>query len=109
LYEPLDHCQNTLSVLMQSTTPLFWSKYSPNTFRWHVLVCMNVVMASSSTASTEYALNISLRLHPLLCCTRAMMMDSLTSTPGRLYDTGQSVRPVHVHHVRDALDVDARP
>jgi hypothetical protein len=79
LYEPLDHCQNTLSVLMQSTTPLFWSKYSPNTFRRHVLVCMNVVMASSSTASTEYALNISLRLHPLLCCTRAMMMDSLTS------------------------------
>jgi hypothetical protein len=75
---------------------------------------MNVVMASSSTASTEYALNISLRLHPLLCCTCAMMMEFAdlpipASTPGRLYETGQSVRPVHVHHVRDALDVDARP
>jgi hypothetical protein len=99
--------QNTLSVLMQSTTPLFWSKYSPNTFRRHVLVRMNVVMASSSTANTEYALNISLRLHPLLCCTRAN--DGFADLPIPASETGQSVRPVHVHHVHDALDVDARP
>jgi hypothetical protein len=30
------------------------------------------------------------------------------ATPGLLYETGQSVRPVYVHYVYDALDVDTR-
>jgi hypothetical protein len=44
-----------------------------------MLAYMNAVMASSSTFSTKYALKTSLRLHPLLFYTYAIMIESLTS------------------------------
>src|SRR5436853_1731251 len=73
----LHRSQYMLSVLMQSLPLPLPSKYSLNTFRRHVRASINTVIASSSIASTEYALNLSVRYR--MPCIPTMIIDSLTS------------------------------